>query len=80
MKPEAFFDDRYKYKPGDVVFHKGTQERIVVLFHLPLDDLDLEAGMEDKYHVRRPCGRRTAYYGLELVDKDPKKEKLEATC
>lgn len=70
---EPFFSQEYEHAPGAVVYHKGTRERVVVLFHLELDGDDVDAGFVDKYHVRRPCGRRTAYYGVELSTEEPKK-------
>lgn len=73
MNNDPFHSKEYDHQPGDTAYHKGTLERVVILFHLPLDEDDVDAGFSDKYHVRRPCGRRTAYYGVELSKEEIKK-------
>ena len=66
MLDEDFFDDNYAHRPGDVVVHKLTGTRCIVLRQLPIKGEDV--GMEDKYYVREEGGRKSSYYGIELRD------------
>ena len=61
-----FHSKNYKHGPGDVVVHKLTGSRCIVLRQLPIKEEDV--GMSEKYYVREQGGRKASYYGIELQD------------
>ena len=66
---EPFYDKSYEFNPGDIVYNKLTGEKCGILRQLPIKGDDV--GMAEKYYVRRPCGRKSPYYGVELSKTEP---------
>lgn len=64
MLDEDYSNKEYQFSPGDVVAHKLTKTKCVVLRQLPIKGDDV--GMKEKYYVREQGGRKFSYYGVEL--------------